>query len=100
MRLKDNSVKVAGLKTEALLAAFIADQVYDDFGLDFVITSVCDGKHSDTSLHYVGYAFDCRIYQSIDNDKIVKEIKRRLNIDYDVILEGNHIHVEFQPRYR
>ena len=100
MRLKDDSVKVAGMRTELLLAAFIADQVYSDMGLDFVITSVTDGKHSATSLHYVGAAFDCRIYDQTPNEKIVKEIKRRLNIDYDVVLEGNHIHVEFQPRYR
>ena len=100
MRLKDNSVKTAGMRTELLLAAIVADQVYKDYGLDFVITSVTDGKHSATSLHYVGAAFDCRIYPNQDNEKLAKEIKRRLNIDYDVVLEGDHIHVEFQVRYR
>jgi len=100
MRLKNNSVQVQGIRPELIIALIIANEVYAYHGLEFVITSVTDGKHSKTSLHYSGCAFDCRIYSTADSEAIRDEIKRQLNIDYDVILEKNHIHIEFQPRRR
>jgi hypothetical protein len=100
MKIKGDSVKVAGLRPEALLAMIIADQVYTRHGMAFVLTSVTDGKHSIKSLHYSGNAFDCRIYDGTDNEALVKEIKGKLNIDFDVILEKDHIHIEFDPKWR
>ena len=100
MKIKDNSVKLAGLRPEVVVAMVIADQVYAKHDKAFVITSVTDGKHSDTSLHYTGNAFDCRIYDDIDNEALRDEIKGKLNVDFDVVLEGNHIHIEFQPKWR
>ena len=100
MKLKDNTVQTRGVRPELIIAMIIADQVYTKHGRSFVITSITDGVHSETSLHYAGCAFDCRIYDDMDNDVLVKEIKSKLNIDYDVIFEGNHIHVEWQPRRR
>lgn len=98
MRLK-TGVKLTGLRAELFVAIMVADQVYAEVGRELVITSVVDSKHSATSLHYAGSAFDCRIYDDMDNEKIKATIKERLGIDFDVILEGNHIHVEYQPRY-
>lgn len=99
MRIKDDSIRITGVRPELMLGMIIADQVYFGHGREFVITSLLDGKHSETSLHYTGCAFDCRIYDDMDNLALVKEIKARLNKHFDVVLEGNHIHVEFQPRY-
>jgi len=87
------------MRPEILLAMMVANEVYKQYGYDFVITSVTDGKHHLTSNHYTGNAFDCRIYHKKDKE-IQAEIKNRLNIDYDVLLENNHIHIQYKPRYR
>jgi len=100
MKIKDNSVKLAGVRPELVVAMIIADQVYAKHGRELVITSVTDGKHSLTSLHYIGSAFDCRTYDDMDNVALRDEIKGKLNVDFDVVLESDHIHIEFQPKWR
>ena len=103
MKLKSNSVNIAGIRPELLFAVMVADKVYSEHGVECVITSVTDSKHGTTSLHYAGCAVDLRtsVFKSEDYAKAVSdEIRQRLNIDYDVIFEGDHIHIEWQPRYR
>lgn len=100
MFLKE-SVRLTGIKNELLLAIIIANDVYKSFEVDFVITSVCDGKHIQShSLHYSGNAFDIRI-RNIPNkqmiDDIFLEIRKRLTKDFQAVLEKDYIHVEFQP---
>ena len=98
MEIKDNSVRITGVRPELLIAMMIFNEVYMAHKREFVITSLLDGKHSATSLHYTGCAFDCRIYEDDVNQAILGDIKHKLNHHYDVVLEGNHIHCEFQPR--
>ena len=100
MELK-SGVKLVGLHPELHLGLVIANEVYASHGVNMVITSVLDGKHSKTSLHYAGYAADLRIKNLGNTDPydVAKEIKRRLGVDFDVIVESNHIHLEFQPRF-
>lgn len=100
MRLKDDSVRVGNTSIGLWIGLTIANEVYKEFGKELVWTSADDGRHGLTSLHYNGDAADLRIYSDIDNEALRAEIKARLNIDYDVLLEGNHIHLEFQPRRR
>lgn len=109
MKIKNDSVKAGGMTTELLLGMIIANEVYQEYGKVMVVTSVTDGKHSKTSLHYSGNAADLRIYDDwlpddngvfVNNQVVRDEIKRRLCVDYDVVLESNHIHIEFQPRYK
>jgi len=78
----------------------VANDVYNMYGQELVITSVCDGKHSYTSLHYTGCAFDCRIrYFTTDEQlNVALDIQNRLGKDFDVIAETDHIHIEYQPR--
>jgi len=92
-------VRVLGLRPEILLAIVIADGVYTAAGADLVITSAVEGRHSQSSLHYSGCAFDART-REMDSAKvaeIVAALKARLGGDYDVVVEGTHLHVEFQP---
>ncbi len=99
MRIKDDTIRITGMRGELMLAMIIANEVYTAHDKEFVITSILDGKHSETSLHYTGCAFDCRIYNEDFNNNIVERIKNKLNRHYDVVLEANHLHIEFQPRY-
>jgi len=98
MRLKDG-VSVNGLKPECIIALSICNEVYKNYGIDMVITSGTEGKHGTNSLHYVGFAFDLRInniqYAS-DVDLIYKDIRDALTVEYDVILESDHMHIEYQ----
>ena len=84
-----------------------------------VVTSANDSKHSGHSLHYVGRALDIR-YTGVRVGGITPRIttaggsqeeeqnraarfwvgrmQQQLGPDYDVVLEGNHIHVERDSR--
>lgn len=101
MKLKAN-VKVTGLRPETLLALVIANGVYASHGYDAVITSLLDGLHARTSLHYAGCAADLRTTAALipgsTVDAIAADIRKALTADYDVVVEADHIHLEFQPR--
>lgn len=96
-------VSIKGLQPETLLGIFLVKQVYESFGLDFVVTSVVEGAHKVGSLHYKGLAFDGRISNIQDPgmiSKIVEKCKYYLGPQWDVILEMEkvHIHFEFDPK--
>lgn len=69
------------------------------------ITSTTDGKHMDGSKHYNGDAIDVGIRSSATwqffplalQQTLVKEISTLLGPDYDVVLEGDHVHIEYDP---
>jgi len=92
-------VNPSALRPELLLALVIAERIFQEFNYDFVVTSLNDSIHSDTSLHYAGAAVDLRTRHMKDDKHIVTEkIRSSLTKDYDVILELDHIHIEYQPR--
>lgn len=99
MRLK-RGVKATGTDQGIVLGLMVANGVYATFGYGMVITSLNDSEHSENSLHYAGAAADLRIRHLKPEDKqpIRDEIAARLSEDYDVILEKDHIHLEYQPR--
>jgi hypothetical protein len=90
----------------------IIDQVFGDFGYDCRITHIRDGKHMNGSLHYTGDAIDLvwLEYENLPTElgqEIRDELYRRLNgfprsagllPDFDVVYEGSHFHIEYQPK--
>ena len=92
-----NGVRLAGIRPEILLAAAVAEGVYQAEGRDCVITSGLEGKHMANSLHYSGNAIDLRIAGSKDPSLTAAKIRAALGDEFDVVLESDHIHVEFQP---
>lgn len=93
------SVKAEGLKPEALLGMFIAKSVYESYKEPvMVITSITDGKHKEGSLHYKGLAFDLRLPRNIQPTIMANELRVALGSGFDVVLEADHIHVEFDPK--
>jgi len=103
MELK-KGVNPIGLRPELLLALIVADQIWKENGFHFVVTSLNDSKHSRTSLHFDGKAADLRIWDipSPKLKEMTKELHKRLgdNPDYDIIIEKDHVHMEYQPKYR
>ena len=52
-----------------------------------------DGVHTPNSLHYDGLAIDIRPYW----DDVQGQIMDYLNVGYNVLNEGNHLHVSYDP---
>ena len=50
------------------------------------------------SLHYQGKAFDLRTWHVIE--EVAKQLRTYLGKDYDVIVEKDHIHVEYDPKQK
>ncbi len=93
-------VKAKGLQPEILLAILEAREVYRKFHAELVITSLLDGVHMPTSLHYEGLAVDIRTRNLSEKNRPIAAAKLRyaLGTEYDVVLEATHLHVEFQPK--
>lgn len=93
-------VRITGLRPEILLAVVAAERAYAEAGLDTMVTSCIEGKHSSGSFHYAGAAADLRT-NHVPADKLqtlVEKIRVALGGDFDVILEADHLHIEFQPK--
>jgi len=63
---------------------------------EIVITSTYEGTHSEGSLHYANLAIDIR--RKRERMFAYNEIKQWLGDDYDVVLESDHIHIEYDPK--
>ena len=115
MILKDGT-SFDQLDSAILFAAIVADDVWKTLGVEtgVTLTSGRDGKHSARSLHYpensptgLGKAIDIRVWNLPDWKNTAPNaqsmLKKRLNEEYDVILEykdngdPSHLHVEHDP---
>lgn len=99
MKLKPGA-QVRGISTESLFALMVTESVYREEGLELTVTSVVEGTHGAKSRHWSGDAFDCRT-QEIPLDKqrlLAARIRSSLGGDFDVVLELDHIHVEYDPK--
>ena len=77
-------------------------------GPDFevVVTAGSDGHHGEHSMHYKNLAVDLRTGHSWspplmtpqEARDIRDELTLRLGAGYDVVLEGDHIHAEYDPK--
>jgi len=74
----------------------IARRVWSIAKEELIITSTYEGSHSEGSLHYANLAVDIRKgpYGSILRD----ELSNKLGMDYDIVLEADHIHIEYDPK--
>jgi hypothetical protein len=91
-----------GVKPKNLIIMAAANNAAIDAGLvnDIVITSGIDGVHKIGSKHYTGDALDIRRSNIPPKllDTYLTRLRGRLGGDYDVILEHDHIHVEYDPK--
>ena len=61
-----------------------------------VITSTYEGTHSPSSLHYIDEAVDIRSGEQPFS--VIGKLKQELGPDFDVVFEGDHIHIEYDPK--
>lgn len=76
------------------------DRIYRNLtGREAVITSTYEGTHSPSSLHYANLAVDIRLPHTKVGE-VLRAIKLAIGEDYDVVLEKDHIHIEYDPKRR
>jgi hypothetical protein len=99
MKIKPG-VNITGIKPEIALAAIVAQTVFVLHDRELVLTSALDGKHGFGSLHFSGNALDLRTRDLGPNEPllIADELRAALGGQFDVVLEKDHIHMEFQPK--
>lgn len=101
MRFK-KGVDPRGIRSELVLALFVASGVYSRYGQELVVTSLNDSKHSYGSLHYSGAAADLRTHYFAEGvvEEVAKDLREALGDfdNFDVVVEKTHIHLEYQPK--
>jgi len=96
---KDTTVQLSGLRVEIWAAIHHAALIWRQHGmLSLVITSALDGVHSKHSKHYSGDAVDIRSRDLPDAFGMAGELQERMGDAYNVLLEQDHIHIEYDPR--
>ena len=77
-----------------------AEPCFTSFSVPCVVTSGTDGQHGEKSKHYSAEALDFRVrHLKVDlHQPLVKLLKERLGKDFDVVYEGDHVHIEFDPK--
>jgi hypothetical protein len=104
VRLKDNTVSLRDVSWRMFHAAIVAEAIYKQYGAELVITSANDahtvhgGGNKKKTLHDDGLALDLRTYNLGGREAMVAaELARQLGPEFDVVLEKDHIHMEYDP---
>ena len=98
MKLKPG-VSLQDVSWRMFHAAVIAEAVYKKYGVELVITSANDGKHGDKTLHHKGLALDLRTWTLNGRAlQVADEIRNALPDAYDVVVEPDHIHLEYDDK--
>ncbi len=95
-----HAARIHGLRPEMVVALIITKDAFMGRGANCVITSGIEGRHGRGSLHLVGAALDFRT-GSMSREQVSEiavEIRDGLGVDFDVVVESSHLHIEFQPK--
>ena len=88
---------ISFLQPDVMRMIYMAQKMAPD-GYEMTITSACDGEHKVNSSHYRGKAFDFRTKDFPEDRNLTvwkDRIQRSLGSCYFVLLEENHLHVQF-----
>lgn len=95
-------VDLSDLSQEMFQGMGIVASVYFSMGYNCTVTSGRDGTHMPTSKHYdrPGNALDFRTRDVIakDRQQLANAVKAAIGKSFDVVLEGDHLHVEYDPK--
>jgi hypothetical protein len=92
------STRIAGVKPEIILGLLLMQEVFKMYDEEITLTSLTDGEHSTRSYHPMGYAIDLRLPVFADAKGLCTQLDIALGPEFDVFLEIDHIHVEFDVR--
>lgn len=92
-------VKLDGLEPDMYPVIGAAREVWRAYRCDLVITSGLDGRHAKGSRHYVGRALDFRTrdLSRPARTRVARKLREALGGDFRVLLEKDHVHVEYIP---
>lgn len=76
-----------------------AGKIWQKYGKTLVVTSTVEGRHCKGSKHYSGLALDLRTkyFKKKIQAQVSDELSDSLGQDFQVLLEKDHIHVEYHP---
>lgn len=63
-----------------------------------VITSTYEGNHAPSSLHYTNDAIDVRLPKHTQTSQLLEDLEIGLGDKYDIVVEQDHIHIEYDPK--
>ena len=96
MKIK-KGVSLVGIQLPMRKVFKHADRIWKKYEDELVITSCTDGVHSAASYHPFGYALDLRTrnFSHETARSAADKLRCKLGHCYTVILESDHIHVQF-----
>lgn len=106
MKLK-TGVTIQGLHPAMRKVMHNAEQAWNKAGNEAVITAGTeaaypDGRliHSAGSFHPFGQALDFRTnyFNQMTITRLAEDMRHRLGTGYEVIIERDHIHIEYDPK--
>lgn len=105
MKLKAG-VRLTDLAPQMVVAVVVVDGICGKYGVECVVTSANDSKHSAKSWHYRGRALDFRTHYEALNGREQEfrdAVKAALGDEFDVVIEAvgtpnEHLHVEYDPK--
>lgn len=99
MRIKPG-VTIGKLTAQMAIGHVIVADVYARMGYECVITSGNDGQHMSGSKHLEGNALDYRTstMNLTERARLKAMCRDALGEEFDVVLETDHLHVEYDPK--
>ena len=90
-------VSIARLERNTRWGLRVVEDVFAAHKQKMIVTSTDEGNHGAGSLHYANQAFDVRLFDE-DRAAMSTEIKAGLGKDFDLVLEFDHWHIEYDPK--
>lgn len=109
MKIKQSATVGVSYHPAVLYAMEVVDRVWSNLMLGHpIVTGLGEEGHSKTSLHYGLHgdirtrAFDVRTKDlgQVNIDAIDNELRQRLAapLEFDIVWEASHLHIEYQPK--
>lgn len=108
VKLKDDTVSLAGMVPQMFFSMMVVNDILQAIRIELVITSGSEAatKHMKRSKHYTGEAYDFRsrdiksLYNASEHmiHRIATQIRSALSKDFDLVVESDHFHIEWDPK--
>jgi len=90
-------VDISRLERNTRRSLYPVALIFSDEGELFIITSTYEGNHGEGSLHYAHQAYDVRLPPRVQL-RLYAKIREKLGPNFDVVMEGSHYHIEYDPK--